>query len=120
MINKTIVYYYLTSSRENPVKKFLDSLSEKQQAKILRIFQYIQEYGLQSILPHVKKLTGTPLWEIRILGKDNIRILYLIPTKTSVLILHGFIKKKQKTPVKELQLALTRYEDWKTRVKLDK
>lgn len=105
----TTVIYYTTVQGENPISKFLDSLSGKQQAKILRIFRSIKDYGLQSVLPHVKKLTGTPLWEIRILGKDNLRIIYVIPYLKTVLVLHGFIKKTQKTPKKEIKTALNRY-----------
>jgi len=48
-----------------------------------------------------------------LLGKDNIRIIYLTKTKTSILTLHGFVKKKQKTPQKEINIALERYEVWK-------
>ena len=69
-------------------------------------------YGLSSLLPHVKKLTGTPLWEIRILGKDSIRILYVLIQEENVLVLHGFIKKTQKTPTKEIELATNRYGKW--------
>ena len=107
------VYYYISPKGENPVKEFLDSLEENQQAKVLRIFQHIQEHGLQAVLPHLKKLTGTPLWEMRILGKDNIRILYIVPQGDAVLVLHGFVKKRQKTPQKEIETALQRYELWK-------
>ena len=107
------VYYFVSPSGDNPVSDFLDSLSEQQQAKILRLFQYIKLDGLSFILPHTKKLTGTPLWEIRILGKDNLRVLYAVPLQNTVLLLHGFIKKNQKTPAKELQTALVRYDQWK-------
>lgn len=118
----TKVVYYVSSGGGRPVKTFLDSLTEKQQTKILRIVEYIKQYSLQSILPHVKKLSGTPLWEIRILGKDNIRIIYAILYKDIVLILHGFVKKSQKTPVKEIEVSLNRYAEWQTRYKnaLDK
>jgi phage-related protein len=109
---QTTIHYYISSRGENPVKEFLDSLQENQQAKILRIFQYIEEYGLQVVLPHIKKLAGSPLWEIRILGKDNIRILYIIAEKNAILVLHGFIKKKQKTPHKEIDIAINRYKIW--------
>jgi phage-related protein len=105
----TNILYYTTTSGQNPIDKFLNSLSGKQQAKILRVFQSIKEYGLQSILPHVKKLSGTPLWEIRILGQDNLRVIYVVPLQDTVLILHGFIKKTQKTPKKEIETALNRY-----------
>jgi len=71
-----------------------------------------QKYGLSSIMPHIKKLSGTPLWELRILGGDNIRIVYFIPHKEAILVLHGFVKKSQKTPEKELSLALKRYKDY--------
>lgn len=110
---KTIVHYFVTDNGEIPVKQFIDSLSAKQRAKISRIFQYIEDFGLESVRPHLKKLTGTPLWEVRILGKDNIRILYIILTQESILVLHGFLKKTQKTPQKELDIALNRFNDWK-------
>jgi phage-related protein len=105
----TKILYYTTPSGQNPIDKFLNPLSGKQQAKILRVFQSIKDYGLQSILPHVKKLAGTPLWEIRILGQDNLRVIYVVPLQDTVLILHGFIKKTQKTPKKEIETALNRY-----------
>lgn len=105
------IEYYLNSKGENPVKKFIDSLSKKQKAKIFRIFLALQEYGLLSIMPHTKKLIGTPLWEIRILGQDNIRIIYVTIEQNSILVLHGFVKKKQKTPPREIQIALTRYNE---------
>ena len=113
----TKVIYYTTLSGENPVSNFLDTLNPKQQSKLIRIFTNIEVYGLQSILPHVKKMGATPLWEIRILGKDNMRVFYVIVTDKAVLALHGFIKKKQKTPVGEISLALNRYRDWLNRQK---
>ncbi|HSW88304.1 MAG TPA: type II toxin-antitoxin system RelE/ParE family toxin [Candidatus Saccharimonadales bacterium] len=109
---KTRIQYYVAKNGENPVKEFIDSLSKQQKAKIFRIFLTIEEYGLLTILPHTKKLSGTSLWEIRILGKDNIRILYVTVTNKHVLVLHGFIKKKQKTPQKEITIATIRYKDW--------
>src|SRR3989338_2518731 len=102
MINSII--YYITPSGENPVNEFLDSLTEKQQVKILRIFQYIKDYGLIAVQNHVKKISGTPLWEIRILGKDNLRILYFISGKAAVLVIHGFVKKSQKIKLKEINI----------------
>lgn len=117
MEQKVTVIYYTTAQGENPVSDFLDSLSQLQQAKILRVLTYMKEYGISSVLPHVKKLTGTLLWEIRILGKDNIRVLYVMPTRQEVLVLHGFIKKKQKTPLKEITIALHRLADWQAQQK---
>jgi len=111
----TKVIYYTTDIDENPVKKFIDSLQKRDKAKIFRIFQNIEQYGLLSILPHLKKLTETPFWEIRILGENNIRIIYLAISAESILVLHGFLKKSQKTPIREIEIASKRLMDYKTR-----
>jgi phage-related protein len=113
----TNVVYYTSTSGENPVKRFLESLQKLQKAKIFRIFQNVEAYGLSTALPHIKKLSGTPLWEIRILGQDNIRILYVTVHQNSILLLHGFVKKTQKTPNKEINTALKRLREY--RIKLD-
>jgi phage-related protein len=115
MKGKYKVVYYISQLGVNPAKRYIDSLEKIQKAKVFRIFQVYQKYGLASIVPHTKKMIGSPLWEIRIKGKDNIRIIYVLRTKESVLVLHGFTKKKQKTPQKELNLALKRYKDWTKR-----
>jgi phage-related protein len=109
------IVYYVSRNGNNPIKVFLDSLNQKQQVKILRILGYIKEYGLQSVIPHLKKLSGTPLWEIRILGKDNIRLLYILEFRNTIIILHGFIKKTQKTEKQDIIIALNRFQDWKSK-----
>ncbi len=109
-MDKWKVVYYISASGDNPVSKFLDTLDKQTQTKLLRIVANIEEYGLLSVIPHIKKLTGTPLWEIRILGKHNARIIYVVPTHKSVLLLHGFMKKTDKTPSKEINIALERFK----------
>jgi phage-related protein len=108
----TQVQYYTTENRRIPVKEFIDSLSQKQRRKVFHILRAIEEYGLLSVIPHLKRLIGTPLWEIRILGQYSIRILYVTPLQNSVLLLHSFVKKTQKTPMKEMNIALARLKDW--------
>jgi hypothetical protein len=75
LLNMTKVIYYTTLLKTSPPLDFLNSLSPHQGSKIRRILAYINEYGLTSVIRHVKKLSGSPLWEIRILGQDNIRVL---------------------------------------------
>lgn len=111
-MNNWEIIYYISSTGDNPVKEFLESLQPRQKSKIFGIFENIQKYGLNSVIPHIKKLTGTPLWEIRILGQDNIRVIYLVPRSNTVLVLHGFIKKSQKTSSRDLTLAIKRYNLW--------
>src|SRR5438105_5054837 len=111
----TKVVYYTTTIEESPPKNFIQSLLPAQRAKIIRMLTNIQIYGLISAIPHIKKLTGTSLWEIRILGKDNIRVLYATIETDKILILHGFIKKSQKTPTREINTTLDRLNEWVNR-----
>ena len=108
----TKVIYYTTENGDIPTKKFIESLTAKQRRKIARVLNYIEEYGLLTAIPHVKKLSSTPLWEIRILGKDNIRVFYASVLEDAILLLHGFIKKSQQTPRKEIQTAVNRLTEW--------
>jgi phage-related protein len=108
----TQAIYYISARNENPINDFLNSLDEVQQGKFARIIQAITDYGLISAIPHIKKLANTPIWEIRILGKNSVRIFYAVPHQNTVLLLHGFRKKSQKTPSKEITTALHRLYDW--------
>lgn len=107
---KTTVYYYKNARGEIPVMEFIDS-NPISKPKVMRIINAIRDYGLTLAIPHIKKLINTPLWEIRILGRDNIRILYAIWTENGIILLHAFIKKSQKTPLKEIQTALNRLSE---------
>lgn len=111
------VDYFISPSGHNPVSDFLDSLSQKQQAKLLRIINNIEAYDLNSVIPHLKKLSGSILWEIRVLGRDNLRVIYAVPMGKFVLLLHGFNKKTQKTSPKEISIAKVRLNLW---LKFDK
>jgi hypothetical protein len=67
---------------------------------------------MSMIQPHLKKLVGTPFWEIRILGRDNIRVLYVARSGNSIMVLHAFMKKTQKTPQREISTALKRLQEF--------
>ena len=113
----TRIYYYLSISGENPVMDFIDSVQKPQKKKVFKIFEYIEIYGLPAVFPHTKKITNTPLWEIRILGRNSTRIIYAVIHKGDILILHGFVKKTQQTPTKHIGVSIQRYRDWKNRQK---
>jgi len=72
---------------------------------------YVQEFGFSPSIPNLRKFTDTPVWELRILGKDNIRIICTPLPNKEIKILHIFSKKKQKTPQKEIIIALSRYHE---------
>lgn len=103
----TSVNFFLDHRGKNPVGDFLDQNKEIK-IKATIIIKNIIEFGLVSALPHIKKLSGSPLWEIRILGKDSTRILYANKIKDEIVLLHAFKKKNNKTPLNEIKIALNR------------
>jgi len=111
MEQKWKIELYETARGEKPVEEFFDSLDKKARLKITHAFELLEIFGLAGGYPHIKKLTGTDLWEYRILGSDSIRIFYVSRANKIFLILHGFKKKKQKTPTKEIKVAQERLLD---------
>lgn len=68
------ILLYTTPQGNSPVKEFIDGLELKTQAKIRNTIALLREFGITIGLPHVKKVTGTSLWELRVLGEHSIRI----------------------------------------------
>ncbi|OGH09049.1 MAG: hypothetical protein A2152_01570 [Candidatus Levybacteria bacterium RBG_16_35_6] len=114
-MNNWTIKVYESPTKEKPVEEFIKSLNEKTQVKIGRVLDLLEEFGLEGASSHIKKLKGTLLWEIRIIGGDNIRILYVTIKGKIFLLLHGFKKKKQKTPRKEIFIAEKRLIDYESR-----
>jgi phage-related protein len=81
-------------------------------ARFLRLAKRIEQIGLEGLdEPHVKHLRGK-LWEMRLMGRDGIaRALYVTVTGKRVVVLRAFVKKTQKTPRPEIELALRRAEE---------
>lgn len=95
------------------LNQVVDAELEKLPADMLARFRYIsqliEEFGLERVRePHVKHLHGV-LWEMRMRGKDGIsRALYITVVAKRVVVVRVFIKKTQKTPSGEIELALKR------------
>jgi phage-related protein len=52
------------------------------------------------------------LWELRIrLGTDILRIVYTFDKGQIIILLHAFVKKQQKTPKSELEIARKRLKE---------
>ncbi|MFL5237847.1 MAG: type II toxin-antitoxin system RelE/ParE family toxin, partial [Rhizomicrobium sp.] len=61
--------------------------------------------------PYAKHLSGK-LWELRLTGRDGIaRSIYVTASGQRVIVLRTFVKKTQKTPPRELRIAMTRLKE---------
>lgn len=91
------------------VKKFIKGLSADEQSKILRHLDFFDKYGFNLPSKYLKKLSPN-LWELR---PGNIRLLFgIVRPRNTIVIVNGFKKKTQKTPVKEIETAKSRIKGY--------
>lgn len=106
---RTIVFY------ENYFEKFFLKQSDKVKAKIIWTLELIEE--VQRVPEtYLKHLTGTDgLYEIRVKnGSDIFRIFCFFDKGKLIVLANGFQKKTQKTPKKEIIIALKIKEKYET------
>ena len=91
---------------DGTLEKFINNLDDRTIAKTLRTIDLLERFGHELSMPHSKKINNR-IFELRVRGQQEVRIFYTYH-KHVVVLLHGFIKKSQKTPRKELSIAVTR------------
>jgi phage-related protein len=90
----------------------LEELPADIRARFVYVSRLIEDFGLERVRePHVKHLRG-PLWEMRMTGRDGIaRAIYVAASGKRVVIVRAFVKKSQKTPNREINLAMKRAKE---------
>jgi phage-related protein len=93
-------------------KAELDRLPADLRASFERIVRLVQAFGLERVHePYIKHMEGH-IWEMRLRGRDRIaRALYLTARGRRVVILRVFVKKTQRTPRREIELARRRAQE---------
>ena len=103
-MGKTVTFYR-SADGKSPVQDFLDSLPGRTAQKIVWVLRLLEDMDVVPV-SYFKKLHGTKdIWECRIqFGSNAYRILCFF-LNNSVVLTHGFIKKSQKTPTREIEKA---------------
>lgn len=101
---------YENSRSEKPVDEFIKKQQPQSRSKIIHNVRLLRQYGNMLGMPHSKSL-GSGLYELRIRGKQELRIFYCFAQQKIIYLLHSFKKQKQQTSQKELELALTRMNE---------
>jgi phage-related protein len=111
MINRSqlIVVFYKTASGREPVREWIKGLSKNDKKMIGEDIKTVQ-FGWPIGMPVIKKLEGD-LWEIRTSLDNRIARIVITIQNGRIILLHGFIKKEQKTSKEDLQLARKRLID---------
>jgi phage-related protein len=114
---KLEVLLYEKTNGECPVETFIRSLPAKEQAKLLRDIDLLEELGTSIREPLAKPIKGEKnLYELRSIFSNNIqRVFYCLFDGKQAILLHGFTKKSQKTPTKEIDRAKSYRDDYHQR-----
>ena len=98
-----------------PVREFLDSLDIKMRQKMLRSIQALQDMGISLRMPLSESLEDG-IFELRAKVGTNIsRVMYFFVIGNRAVLTHGFIKKTQKTPPREIERAKNIRDDYMKR-----
>jgi len=85
------------------IELFIEHLDNATVAKILRTLDLLEKFGNKLGMPYSKKI-GNSLFELRVRGKIEVRIIYCFHDNVIVL-LYAFVKKTQKIPSRIKVLA---------------
>jgi phage-related protein len=100
--------FYTDEQGQSPVEEFLAGLDPKTQRRFRWSIEQLRLRNTQARPPLVRHLDGK-LWELREESSTNIyRLIYFFFTGRQIVFLHGFQKKTEKTPRREIELATSR------------
>lgn len=109
------VVYYETATGESPVLDYIRTQDEVQRAHIARQIDLLQAMGIGLGFPYTSHVQGA-IWELRIRGRLQHRILYFAARGRNLVLLHAFTKTSQKLSARELRIAETRLQDMQQRM----
>ena len=90
------------------VEKLILNLPEGLLSRYVRLTKAMLEFGPNLGMPHTRAMGGG-LFELRLTGKEGIgRVFWCATVGQRIVMLHGFIKKSEQTPLQELRVARSR------------
>jgi len=103
-------FYFINESGDSPVKEFIDSLDYKSQRKFFFKKGLLEEFGPKLSYPHTKYI-GDHIFELRFEGQEGaIRVLYFFYYEKKAIFTNGFIKKTNRLPREQKEMAIKRKE----------
>ena len=96
------------------VESEISALPVDMRARLARLSNLIEQNGFEGLPRETVKHLGEKLWELRMTGRDGIsRAIYVTASGKRLIIIRAFVKKSQKTPTRELEIARSRAKDVK-------
>lgn len=101
-----IIDYY-----SEEVRLEIEALPADIRASYTRLTELLEEFGIDLRMPHSRAMGGG-LFELRPRGREGIaRVFYCMKVGKRIIMLHSFIKKRQETPKRELDIARRRQKE---------
>lgn len=115
MMSLFTVEFYQKENGSMPVADFISSLDAKIKAKTLRTIELLKNNGNELREPYSKNLEDG-IYELRTkVGSDISRVLYFLFIGHRIILTNGFIKKTQKTPSTQIEMAKRYRKDFLSR-----
>lgn len=109
---KREVLFYHKSGGECPVEEFLDSLPAKTARKVVWVLNLAEDLDRIPSRYFCKLADTDGIWEFRVKLGSNIFRIFAFWDGPRIILTHGFIKKTQKTPREEIQMAESFKKDY--------
>jgi phage-related protein len=104
------IIFYKDEKGYSPVRAYLGLVPKRQQDKTIAYLDRLKQVGFGLKRPIADNLGGgLGLYELR---PDRNRILYCFHRRTQIILLHAFLKRTDKIPVREIEIALKRKVDY--------
>ena len=105
------VKFFEDKKGKMPVREFLEGLSLKEHAKVVKYIEFLRVH--QGVLdePYARHIRGK-IRELRIdFGRQRHRVLYFLLVGKKIVLLHAFTKRTAKTPESEIKKAEERMQE---------
>lgn len=110
----SIILYARENGRES-VYKEIESFGQRDFVKVFKSIDLLRNYGKNLSQDRIKHVKGK-LWELRI---DRVRVFYFPYGNRQFIMLRAFMKKTERTPEREIKLAMRRLADYVSRSRGD-
>ena len=99
------IEFYEKADGSRPAEEFILEQSSKMRAKIVKTIELLEDEGINLRMPFSEKISGE-IFQLRVQAEGgNARIMYFFIVGQKAILTNGFLKKTNKTPSKELEMA---------------
>jgi phage-related protein len=106
-----VKFYKNSQTGESLILEYIENLNHIEKAKILKYIEFLREHNGYLDEPYSRHIKGK-IRELRVdFSKNRFRVFYFIFIGKTIILLHVFLKKSEKTPIQEIKKAEENYCD---------